>query len=431
MAETSTISALNTLIQRKYSKSVLKTLDDSPVMFNWMETVEKEKINSQSKAFPVQIDRGGSIKGAAEYDDFPDAVPPSYDQWLPQLRYVLSTGSFSHRALIQNNISGVEGKKSLVGVAGELGQRISDEYDGWLKRLSAACYRDGKAKISSAITARTTGAAGTITVDPATADYFVDLFSVGLLVEFRTSGGTKHDQSGADPVSVVTAVNRDTGVVTFDNVPTDVAVNDFPVYASSWDLFPHGFESNIQNQDTTVNGLNVTGLSQLKSLVQSRTGRAFSVKDIMLANNRAMRFAGVNAKLTDYAFFMNPTLYTSALNEAYDMTTIQTGAMGGGKVDLLYDSYEIGGQRVYLDNDAPRRQLIALKKSTWRFFYAMKPGMVDISGSGNYLIAQNAVSGVGHRTGFNFYMAADYDIMTLNPAANYRLTDYDISDTYF
>ncbi len=431
MAEVSTLTALNTLIHKQFSKDVITTLDQSAVMFNWMKTVESEKLNSQGKSFPVQIDRGGSIKGAAEYDDFPDAVAPSYDDWLPQLRYVLSTGAFSHRALIQNGISGVNGTKSIIGIGKELGQRIQDEYESWIKRLSAACYRDGKGKISSAITAVTTGAAGTFTVDPATADYFVDLFSIGLPIEFRTGGGTVHNQSGADPVSIVTAVNRDTGVVTCDNIPTDAAIGDFPVYSGSWDLFPHGFESNIQNQDTTVNGLDVTGLSQLKSLVQSRSGRAFSIKDINLANIRAMRFGGVNNKLTDYAFFMNPTLYNSALNEAYDQSTIQTGANNRGKVDLLYDSYEIGGQRVYLDNDAPRRQLIALKKSTWRFFYAMKPGLVKTGTNDEYLVLQNAVSGVGHRTGYNFYMAADYNIMTLNPAANYRLPEYDISDTYF
>jgi hypothetical protein len=431
MSETSTITALNTLIQRQFSKDVMTTLDQSAIMLNWMKEVDAQKINSQSKAFPVLTDRGGSIKGASEYDDFPEAVPPQYDQWLPSLRYVLSTGSFSHRALIQNGISGVDGMKSLVGIGKELGQRINDEYESWLKRLSAACYRDGKAKISSAISAVTTGASGTFTIDPATADYFVDLFSEGLPIEFRTSGGTIHNQSGADPVSIVSAVNRDTGVVTCDNIPTDAAIGDFPVYSGSWDLFPHGFEYNIQNQDTTINGLNVTGLSQLKSLVQSRSGRAFSIKDVNLANIRAMRFAGVNNKLNDYAFFMNPTLYNSALNEAYDMTTINRNSTGGGKVDLLFESYEIGGNRVYLDNDAPRRQLIALKKSTWRWFYAMKPGLVKAGSGEDYLFMQNAVSGVGHRTGYNYYMAADYDIVTLNPAANYRLTDYDISDTYF
>jgi hypothetical protein len=430
MAETSTISALNTLIQRQFSKDVMTTLDQTPTLFNWMKGVDAEKMNSQGKAFPVMTDRGGSIKGASEYDDWPEAVPPTYDQWLPQLRYVLSTGSFSHRALIQNGISGVDGVRSLVGIGKELGQRINDEYESWIKRLSAAAYRDGKAKISSAISAVTTGAAGTITIDPATADYFVDMFSEGLQVEFRNAAGTKHDQSGADPVSIVTAVNRDTGVVTFDNIPNDVVVADFPVYAASWDLFPHGVESNVQNQDTTVNGLDVTGISQLKSLVQSRSGRPFSIRDINLANIRAMRFAGTNSKLTNYAFFMNPTLLNSALNEAYDQTSIQNSAGGtGGKVDLLYDSYEIGGQRVYIDNDAPRRQLVALKKDTWRMFYAMKPGLVKVGDT--YLHLQNAVSGVGHRTGYNFYMAADYELVTLAPAANYRLTEYDISDTYF
>ena len=429
--ETSTIAALNTLIQRQYSKDVIETLDQSAIAMNWMKTVEADKINSQSKAFPVQIDRGGSIKGANEYDDFPDAVPPKYDQWLPQLRYVLSTGSFSHRALIQNGINGVNGMQSLVGIGKELGRRIDDEYKSWLKRLSAMCYRDGKGKISSAITAVTTGAAGTITVDPLTANYFVDLFSVGLPVEFRDGSGVKHDQTGAVPRSFVNAVDRDTGVVAFDNVPTNVVVGDFPVYYASWDLVPHGFDYSIQNQNTTINGLNVSGYGQLKSLVKSRQGSAFSIRDINAANIRAMRFGGINNKITDYAFFMNPTLYNSYLSEAYDQSTIQTSAADRGKVDLLYTSAEIGGQRIYLDNDAPRRDLVAVKKDTWRWFYSMKPGLVMTGSNDDYLVLQNAVSGVGHRTGYNYYMAADYDIVTLNPAANYRLTDYDISGTYF
>lgn len=430
MAESSTLTALNTLIHKQFSKDVIETFDQSAIALNWMKKVEKDKINSQKKEFSVMTGRGGTMKGAAEYDDFPAAVAPTYSAWLPQLRYVLGTGSFSHLSLIQNGISGVNGKNSIVNIGRELGRRISDEYESWLKRLSAMCYRDGKGKISSAITARTTGASGTITVAPSTADFDVELFSVGLQVTFYDSSGNIHNQSGAVPVSTVTAVNRDTGVVTFDTVPTDCAIGDFPVYYGSYDAVPFGFTYNIQNSDTTINGLNVTGLSQLKSLVQSRSGSTFSIQDVNKANVRVMKFAGTKSKVSDFSFFMNPVLYNGYLFEAYAQSTIQTSAnRGSQKVDLLYDSADIGGTKIMLDNDAPRRQLIAVKRDTWRYFCAMEPGLVRMGDT--YLHLQNAASGSGHKTGYNYYLAGNYNMVCLQPAANYRLTDYTITDNYF
>lgn len=425
---TSTKTSLNNLFHQMYSKDTEQSRDDSAILLNiFKKEVVKSKVNFQGKNFPVMSDRGGSFKGIAEFGDFAASVSPTYENWKPTPRDVQSTGAFSFQAYLQDGIEGVNGRE-MIGLGKELGQQVYDTYRSFLTRVSASCYRDGKGKIASAIPSGgiTTGAGGTITY-PGSVDYGVELFSVGLPVEFYSSGGTQ--RTTGTSISYVTAVNYDTGVVTFDNVPTNAVAGDFPVYQGSWDALPHGIEYNVQNQDTTIHSFDVTGKAQHKSQVVDRSGNTFSIKDINKANVRTMNFMGTDVMANDLMFIMNPKLYNGYLNEAYAQSTIQTDANRGSKVDLLYKSATIGGTKIYLDNFAPATQLIGLKRNTWIYISVLDPKIIN--DEGNYLHWMNATSGNGKAAGFLWHMYGSYELFCKSPAANMRLTNYTITDTYF
>ena len=305
-----------------------------------------------------------------------------------------------------------------------LGEKVASHLESFKFFLDQCCFRDGKGKLADAIAARTTGAAGTATVTPSTANWTVDDIPIGARVNFYDSAGTIHNQSGADTESVVTAVNESTGVVTFDNVPTDAAVSDFMVWEGSWDLLPNGLTGLVQDQNISFQGQTVTNYPNLKGNLYSASA-ALDIRFVNRMQTRSRKRLGVKRPRNDYVVITHPKQVDAYRNAGYALNTVIDGAnRNQNTLDLAYSKVQISGMDIYESNNCGERDLFGIRLSSFRRYSLFEPNLLPLGdGESQYLVPVPGSSTYKHQ--YQFYFAFYGNTLCEQPAANFRVYDLD------
>jgi hypothetical protein len=416
-----TVTTLNALMGEKFSKQVIRSFDNEPILLNMLEAVTPEEMNQRGGRLPVETRRQGSFQGGSENQSMPAAVEPEWLYWTPALKAVYSTGEFSGWAHWQTGINDVNGRANKLRLGGMLGEKVASHLESFKFYLDQAAFRDGKGKLADAIAAVTTGAAGTATVTPSTANWTVDDIPIGARVNFYSSAGVIHTTAAS--ISIVTAVNPTTGVVTFDSVPTNAAIGDFMVWEGSWDLLPNGLAGLIQDQNVSFQGITVTNYPNLKGSLYQASG-ALDIKWVNRMQTRSKKYGGVRRPRNDYMIITHPKQVDSYRNAGYALNTVFGDSnRAANKLDLAYNRLAISGMDIYESNNCGERDMFGVRLSGLKRYEVFAPNLLPVDGESQYLITVPGTNTIKHQ--FQYYFAFYGNLLNTMPNSHFRIYDLD------
>jgi hypothetical protein len=406
----------------KFSKNVERSFHSDRILLMMFDKITPDEINQRGGRLPVETLRQGSFQGGSENQSMPAAVNGEYKYWTPSLKAAYSTGEFSGFAHWQQNAVTVEGRANKLKLGGMLAEKVASHTDAFKFFLDQACFRDGKGKLADALAAVVTGAAGTATVTPGTANWSVDDIPIGARANFYTSAGAIHNTATA--VSTVTAVNESTGVVTFDSVATNAAVSDFMVWEGSWDLLLNGLAGLVQDQSIVYQGIDVTNYAALKANAYN-AGAAFDIKFVNRMQTRSRKRLGVNRPRNDYLILTHPKEVDAYRNAGYALNTVISDSNRQGDVlDLAYSKVQISGMDIYESNSCGERDLFGIRLSAFKRYELFAPNLLPLGdGESQYLVP---VPGTGtYKHQYQYYFGFYGNILCTQPAANFRIYNLD------
>lgn len=417
-----TVTTLNSLMAEKFSKNVIKSFHQDRILMMMFDKLTPEQINQRGGRLPVHTRRMGSFQGGSENQSMPTAVNGEYLYWTPALRAIYATGEFSGFAHWQTGIDDVNGRANKLRLGGMLGQKVADDTDSFKFFCDQASFRDGKGKLADAAATVVTGAAGTATVTPSTANWTVDDIPIGARVNFYTSAGVIHDNT--DAVSTVTAVNEATGVVTFDAVASDAANADFMVWEGSWDLLPNGLAGLVQDQSITYQGINVTNYPNLKGQCYTASA-ALDIRFVNRMQTRSKKRLGVNRPRNDYMIVTHPKQVDAYRNAGYALNTVIADSnRNADTLDLAYSKVQISGMDIYESNSCGERDLFGIRLSSFKRYEVFAPGLLPLGdGESQYLLPVPGSSTYKHQ--YQYYFAFYGNLFCEQPAANFRISSLD------
>lgn len=416
------VTTLNALMAEVFVPMVERTFDIEKTLLMRFKKITGEEVNQRGGRIPVETLRQGSFVGGTESQEMPTAVAGEDKYWVPSLKAAYSTGQFSGWAHWQTNALTVEGQANALNIGGMISEKVASHVNDFSFVLDRHCYRDGKGKMADAITAITTGASGTATVLPSTANFPVDEIPIGAIVNFYNSSGTAHVTGAA--TSTVTAVNPTTGVVTFDSVPTNAVVGDFIVHVGSWDLLPDGLVGMVQSSSVTKAGLDVTNYANLKSPTLDASA-AFDIKFVNRMQTRSRKYGGIKRPRNDYNIITHPKQVDSYRNAGYALNTmIADSNRQEDTLDLGYSSVKISGMDIYEANNCGERDLFGLRMDSFRRYSLFEPNLLPIwDGQSQYLGPQPGTNAPKHV--YQYFLAFYGNLLCVNPAANFRVFNLD------
>lgn len=415
-----TVTTLNALMGEKFSKNVIRSFANEPILMMMFDKITPEDLNQRAGRLPLESRRQGSFQGGSENQSMPTAVNGEHLYWTPSLKAAYSTGEFSGFAHWQTGSNDVNGRANKLQLGGMLGEKVAAHVESFKFYLDQCSFRDGKGKVADAIAAVTTGALGTATVTPGTANWTVDDIPIGARLNFYTSAGTIHDNT--DAVSTVTAVAESTGIVTFDAVASDATTADFMVWEGSWDLLPNGLAGLIQDQNISFQGQTVTNYPNLKGNCYSASA-AFDIRFVNRMQTRARKRLGVKRPRNDYVIVTHPKQVDAYRNAGYALNTvIDGGNRNSSTMDLAYSKVQISGMDIYESNSCGERDLFGIRLSSFKRYENFAPNLLPLGdGESQYLVPVPGSSTYKHQ--YQFYLAFYGNLLVTQPAANFRISD--------
>ena len=294
--------------------------------------------------------------------------------------------------------------------------------EAFKRKLNQQCYGNTSGRLGT-VTAVTTGALGTATFSPTTTPTGSRYIPVGARLHFYTTAGVAHATGAA--VSIVTANNTTTGVVTFDSVPTDADVADIVVYESSFGLAMNGLEGLIQNANITFQGVDVTGEPTLKATVVDAANAAWAQTMVDTAITRTKLAGGVGAPVDDFVIITNPK-QTDGIRKAGYALTRTVSIAGGTKtaLDLGFPLVTTNGMRVREDNDCGDSDIWGLRLSSIIRLMIRMPGIMEMI-EGQMLTPKYGTGTLADA--FFIAWGMKGNLATTNPNANFRIKSLSIT----
>jgi hypothetical protein len=370
-------TVLSNLMRQKLNPAVKQSFVNDPILLMLLDRAgDARKVNNKGEDITVRTSPSPSFGALGESALFPVAGSPDYSKMNVTNKLHYAQGEVSGLAWLMQDVDAI-GSGKVKQVAGMLGNLIEGETDDFKQKLNRFAYGTGNGALSSPITAITTGASGTFTVNPAASLNGVDHIPLGARLHFYTTGGVQH-ATGAS-VSTVTAVNYTTGVVTCDSVPTDAVVGDIPVYENSYGNCMNGLRGLIQNSNITFQTLDVTNIPSLKAQIVDASSASWSQSLIDRAITRSKVAGGVNKPVNDFAILTHPYQSDAVRNAGYALNTVTAGSdRASGKLDLGFPLISTNGMRIREDVDCGKSEMWGIRLSTIQRYSLFEPGLRDI-----------------------------------------------------
>lgn len=282
--------------------------------------------------------------------------------------------------------------------------------ESFKKEINQQLYQDGSGSkgIVSAVTS--TGAGGVLVIngDARGARQLI----VGGRMQLFTSGGTQHS-TGAT-TSVITAINLSTNAVTFDNVPTNAAVNDLVVYENSYGRDIHGLAYHDNDATGDYQGLTNarTLYPGLRSTVSDASSGALSVSmiDVLLTQ---MEVASSAENPNEPVMMISHPAQQQAYRSLGYSLTRNVSATGNAKLDLGFPTVSHNGMPWKVDNDCPRDRIYFIRPSAIKKYVVKNPQLLDRGGN---VLRQKPGTGT-YADVWLWFLTAKFDLGSTMPNA--------------
>lgn len=223
------------------------------------------------------------------------------------------------------------------------------------------------------------GSLGVLSADSTTTltfggDYGSENIRIGARLEFYDASAVKR-VGGAAVVSTVLTNNKDTGVITVDQVPNDLAATDTAHYEASYGRAFHGLPYHVRATTDTWLTLSPATYPSLKSTVHDSVGNALTPGMLDLVQAKTQKFAGVNNPINDFALIMHNAQAYNYKQLGYGSgMNINLNITAGGKLDLGFKEVMHNGMRFRIDNQCARSDIYGVRFSDWAIEFIKLPG---------------------------------------------------------
>lgn len=362
-------SIANKLMVQDISKRVYRSFADEPILWNILQDAPNTKINALGLNMTAYTSPNPSGGWRAEGDYLPLPGSPEYAQMNVKIT----------RAYQEEEVTGdLVDMQDVMAIGNLLKQTVEFGTDAFKRKLNQASYGDTSGALGI-VTARTTGAGGTFTCDPATTPTGSRYIPKNARVQFYTTAGVAHATGIA--TTTVTANNTTTGVCTCDSVPTDAAVNDIVVFEGSYGLAMNGLNGLIQNAAITFQGASTTTYPTLKATVYDAAGAAWTQSIIDAVTTRTKLAGGVSAPVDDFVFVTNPKQTDAVRKVGYPLTQVSITTNDDPKrrrLDLGFPLVSVNGNRIREDLDCGDSDWYGIRLSSIMRFIVRPPGIYEL-----------------------------------------------------
>ncbi len=411
MATGTTIA--NALMKQDLAPRVYRAFQDETVLLSILMDAQNVAINARGLDITAYTSPNPSFGSRTEGDYLPLPGSPGFAKMNVKIT----------RQFQEEEVTGdIRDMDDIMNIGGLLKPIVQYGTDAFKRKLNQQCYGDGSGALG-VVTARTTGAAGTATFDPATTPTGSRYIPVGARLHFYTTAGVAH-ATGAS-VSIVTANNTTTGVVTFDNVPTDAAVNDIVVYESSFGLAMNGLNGLIQNAAlTNFQSVSLVTYPGLKATVYDAGGSAWAQTMVDAAITRAKLAGGVGAPVDDFVLIANPKQTDAIRKAGYALTRVVEISNNNRALDLGFPLVSVNGMRVREDNDCGDSDIYGIRRSSIIRLMIRNPGIMEMI-DGQMLTPKYGTGTLADA----FYIAWGLkgNLAVTSPNANFRIKNLSIT----
>jgi hypothetical protein len=209
-------------------------------------------------------------------------------------------------------------------------------------------------------------------------DYGSENIRVNARLNAYSSGNSQRTGGGVSVMTVLTN-DVDTGTITVDAVPNNLAATDYLTYENSQGNAFHGLPYHISDATTTWLTLSPSTYPQLKSTVHDAAGNPLTPGMIDLVQAKTRKRNGSNAPLNDFALIMHPAQEYVYRSLGYEPGVVQQQVIvdGNGKrtLDLGFSNVMHNGMRFRLSNKCARSDIWGIRFSDWAVEYLKKPGL--------------------------------------------------------
>jgi hypothetical protein len=384
---------------------LVSAAQDEAVTFNlFMQDATRERTNELGRRIPFTVTPNASYGSIAEGAQFPLPGTPAIVQGRIYYLNQTLTGEINGAVLDQETES---------GLMQFMRTPMDMDFGTFKNRNNLWMHGTGDGALG-VVTAITTGASGTATLG---GDYGAENVIVGSRLVFYSTGGSQHSQSGAVPVSTVTAVNYATNVVTFDAVPTDAIVTDTLHYEASYGRAPHGIPYHNSETSGTWLGLNTGTYSGLKATVfdagatSGSGGTALTPGMIDLVQARSRKRGGTRGNVKSRIMISHPTQLFNYTQLGYTSGYgIQRVIGMNGKLDLGISAASHNGMAWHEDPQAARSRIDILNLKDWAIEYTRLPSFYDFHGDKGQKLIQKSGSGSPFDA-LQYVVIARYDLV--------------------
>ncbi len=403
----------NALLKQDLAPRVYRSFQDETVLLSLLMDAPNTKINARGLDISAYTAPNPSFGSRTEGDYIP----------LPGSGVFARMNVKITRQFQEEEVTGdIRDMSDINTIGGLLKPIVQYGTDAFKRKLNQQCYGDGSGALGI-VTARVTGAAGTATFDPATTPTGSRYILVGSRLHFYTTAGVAH-ATGAS-VSIVTANNMTTGVVTFDSVPTDAAVNDIVVYESSFGLAMNGLAGLITNVGVaSFQGVSTITNPTLKATVYDAAGAAWAQTMVDTAITRTKLAGGIGSPVDDFVLICNPKQTDAIRKAGYALTRTVAVNNANNRLDLGFPLVGINGMRVREDNDCGDSDIWGIRLSSIIRLMIRNAGIMEMI-EGQMLTPKYGTGTLADA--FFIAWGMKGNLATVMPNANFRIKNLSVT----
>lgn len=377
-----TMSTASPILKEEFDSRVGKAISARDTTWSWFfKNVAKVDVSDRGYYFSVKTRRNqgyGSLTSAQEGGLMPRAGQPARQKVRADYMDHFLSGEITGR------IKDAPDKAALLSLSKDA---MSDAEDSFTTFQDFYLFGNGSGSLGVATSAYSGGSPTVITFALAQATpYGSMMIQPTQRVHFIDPATGTQRTGGSVTVSTVVSKNISTDVVTFDAVPTDVAINDIVVIEDTYGREMQGFDYHVNNSSTTwlkdgESGSAITRASNpwTNANVLDNSAGALSPALLDQMALRTENQTGDGQIKYDVVMLSHTVQQYNYMQLGYALTRV-VNASGNKKLDLGFANVSHNGMEWRTSSHCQADRIYGLKLEDWVMPMVKKPQMYDFNG---------------------------------------------------
>jgi hypothetical protein len=377
-----TTTTAGPVLKEEFDKRVMPAISKRNTFFSWfIGRVEKGDINPRGYYFSVKTQRNqgyGSLTSAQEGGLLPRAGAPVRRKVKADYRDHFISGELTGR------VQDTETKAALFNLAKDA---MSDAEESFTTFQDFYLFGNGSGALGVTTTAYNGGTPTLLTFALAQATpYGSMMLQSGQRVQFHDPSSFAQRTGGSVTVSTVVSKNVSTDVVTFDAVPTDVAIGDIVVIEDTVNRETQGLDYHVGNNGTTWLTDGETGVAINRAAnpwtnanVIDASGAALSPDKLDTISVQTSNQTGDGKTMFDAVMVSHPVQQNQYRKLGYALNRY-VPVEGKSKLDLGFAEVAHNGMPWRVSSHCQADRIYGLAMDSFKLLMVKNPQMYDFQG---------------------------------------------------